>query len=126
MSDVSSPAAPYVFEHGIEVAVGKANPPAGLARLASREPDSIYSGYTLSIIDGDGSSLNHRAAYLVDVPGVSVEHQLSFAVDHLRLEALSVDIASYFAAILFVVWIASRGSRQTGRSRRQPPAAPEL
>lgn len=65
-------------------------------------------------------------AYLIDVPGVSVEHQLSFAVDHLRLEALSVDIASYFAAILLVVWIASRGSRLTGRFRRQPPAAPEL
>jgi hypothetical protein len=65
-------------------------------------------------------------AYLVDVPGVSVEHQLSFAEDHLRLEALSIDIASYFAAILFVVWIAARGSRLTGRSRRQPPAAPEL
>ena len=58
-----------MFEHGIEVAVGKGDPPAGLARLASREPDSIYSGYTVSIIDGDGSSLNHRAAYLIDVPG---------------------------------------------------------
>jgi hypothetical protein len=66
---VSSPAAPYVFEHGIEIAVSKGDPPAGLARLASREPDSIYSGYTISIIDGDGSSLNHRANHLVDVPG---------------------------------------------------------
>ena len=54
-----------MFEHGIEVA----EPPVGLARLASREPDSIYSGYTLAIVDPDGLSLNHRVAYLIDVPG---------------------------------------------------------
>jgi hypothetical protein len=55
-----------VFEHGIEVTDG--NPPAGLARVATtREP--IYSGYTITIVDRDGSSLNHRANHLVDVPG---------------------------------------------------------
>jgi hypothetical protein len=66
---MSSPAAPDMFEHGIEVAAGNGDPPAGLARLATREPNSIYSGYTLAIVDRDGSSLNHRVVHLVDVPG---------------------------------------------------------
>ena len=50
-------------------------------------------------------------AYLTDVPGVSVEHRLFIGQDDLRVEALAFDIAFYFAAILFVVWIVSRGSR---------------
>jgi hypothetical protein len=58
---MSSPAAPDMFEHGIEVAAGNGDPPAGLARLATREPNSIYSGYTLAIVDRDGSSLSQRA-----------------------------------------------------------------
>jgi hypothetical protein len=33
----------------------------------TREP--IYSGYTITIVDRDGSSLNHRANYLVEPPG---------------------------------------------------------
>lgn len=54
-----------VYEHGIEVA---GEPPKGLLRLATRENDLIYSGYTLAVIDPDGSSLNHRAALLFQVP----------------------------------------------------------
>jgi hypothetical protein len=63
-------------------------------------------------------------AYLTDVPGVSVEHKLFIGQDDLRVEALAFDIAFYFAAILFVVWIASRGSRLTRCTRRRPTASP--
>jgi len=56
-----------VFEHGIVVADGGV-PPTGLICIATtRQP--IYSGYTITIVDRDGSSLNHRANHLVDVPG---------------------------------------------------------
>ena len=65
---MTNPALIDVFEHGIEVAVGNGRPPAELACLATtREP--IYSGYTLAIVDEDGTSLNHRVVQLVDVPG---------------------------------------------------------
>jgi hypothetical protein len=56
-----------VFEHGIEVAGTR--PPSGLVRLATRERDMVYSGYTLAILDRDGTSLNHRVAYLLSTPG---------------------------------------------------------
>ena len=63
---VRNPTPIDVFEHGIVIADG--DPPNGLARVATtREP--IYSGYTITIVDRDGSSLNHRANHLVDVPG---------------------------------------------------------
>jgi hypothetical protein len=102
-----APAAPYVFEHGIEVAVGNGNPPAGLGRLASQEPDSIYSGYTLSIVDQDGSSLNHRVVHLVDVPGphakkdLRVENDLGYCLRstlyHLdRIIGMHVDMCRLF------------------------------
>ncbi|HET7867536.1 MAG TPA: hypothetical protein VFL86_24290 [Burkholderiaceae bacterium] len=63
-------------------------------------------------------------AYLIDAPGVSVEHQLSLGEDHLRPEALALDVAFYFAAILCVVWVASRHSRQgrASRSEQEPLA----
>ena len=65
---MTNPALIDVFEHGIEVAVGNGRPPAEPACLATtREP--IYSGYTLAIVDEDGTSLNHRVVQLVDVPG---------------------------------------------------------
>ena len=51
-------------------------------------------------------------AYLSDAPGVSVERQLSFGEDDLRPEALALDVAIYFAAILAVVRIASRSPRK--------------
>lgn len=55
-----------VFEHGVVISDG--DPPSGLARVATtRQP--IYSGYTITVVDRDGSSLNHRANHLVDVPG---------------------------------------------------------
>lgn len=63
------PSAIDVYEHGIEIAVGGDDPPAGLIRLATRESDMIYSGYTLTILDQDGTSLNHRVVHLVDTPG---------------------------------------------------------
>ena len=56
-------------------------------------------------------------AYLTDMPGVSVEHRLSFFEDILRPEALTFDIAFYFAAILFAVWIAIRGFNRSLRAR---------
>jgi hypothetical protein len=58
-----------IYEHGIEVTVGSGTPPVGLARIATRESDMVYSGYTLAILDRDGTSLNHRVAYLVNTPG---------------------------------------------------------
>jgi hypothetical protein len=54
-----------VYEHGIEVA---GDAPQGLLRMATRENNLVYSGYTLAILDQDGSSLNHRAALLFQVP----------------------------------------------------------
>lgn len=55
-----------MFEHGI--VISDSDPPPGLARVATtRQP--IYSGYTITVVDRDGSSLNHRANHLVDVPG---------------------------------------------------------
>lgn len=83
---MSSPAAPYVFEHGIEVAVEQDDPPVGLTRLASLDSESTYSGYTLTIIDGDGSSLNHRVVRLFEVPGpyttsdMQAEHDLLYCL----------------------------------------------
>ncbi|MCW2625332.1 hypothetical protein [Mycobacterium sp.] len=68
MSDERKPAAIDVFEHGIEVTVRTLSP-AGLTCLATRENDMVYSGYTVAILDGDGTSLNHRVAYLVSTPG---------------------------------------------------------
>jgi hypothetical protein len=54
-------------------------------------------------------------AYLYDTPGVSVEHQLSLGEDTLHPAALALDVAFYFAAILFIVWIAARGLRRVRR-----------
>ena len=60
-----------VFEHGIVVTSGE--PPTEVVRLATtRQP--IYSGYTLAVVDRDGSSLNHRAVHLAEVP---VAHRIS-------------------------------------------------
>jgi hypothetical protein len=59
-------------------------------------------------------------AYLTDMPGVSVQHQLSFGEDTLHPAALVLDIAFYTALTLFVGWLTSRGSRLTGRPRRRP------
>lgn len=56
-------------------------------------------------------------AYLIDAPGVSVEHQLSLGEDDLRPEALALDVALYVAAILCVVWVVSGRSRQSRASR---------
>jgi hypothetical protein len=63
---VSDPEPFDVFEHGIVISDG--DPPAGLARVATTG-QPIYSGYTITLVDRDGSSLNHRANHLVDVPG---------------------------------------------------------
>lgn len=68
MSDECEPEIVDVFEHGIEVAMGTGSP-SGLARLATRENDMVHSGYTLAILDRDGTSLNHRVAYLLFSPG---------------------------------------------------------
>jgi hypothetical protein len=65
-------------------------------------------------------------AYLTDMPGVSVQHQLSFGEDTLHPAALVLDIAFYIAAILIVGRLASRISRLTGRPTRQPTGAPDL
>ena len=48
-------------------------------------------------------------AYLSDVPGVSVEHQLSFGEDHLHLVALVLDIVIYWSATaLFIGFVERR------------------
>jgi hypothetical protein len=47
-------------------------------------------------------------AYLFDAPGISVERQLSFGEDKLFVGALVLDIAIYFALILFAVVAVSR------------------
>jgi hypothetical protein len=39
LGDMTSSAAIDVFEHGIEAARGNGHPPAGLTRLATREPN---------------------------------------------------------------------------------------
>jgi hypothetical protein len=57
-------------------------------------------------------------AYLSDAPGVSVERQLAFIEDNLHPEALALDVAIYFAVILFAGWIASRSSRRVRIGRR--------
>jgi len=82
-----SPDITEVFEHGIE-AVG--DPPQGLLRLATREPDLIYSGYTLAVVDRDGSSLNHRAALLFEVPVAHARRALydEYDLRHCLLAAL--------------------------------------
>lgn len=76
-----------VYEHGIE-AVG--DPPQGLLRLATREPDLIYSGYTLALVDRAGSSLNHRAALLFTVPVAHTTRAMyeEYDVRHCLLAAL--------------------------------------
>lgn len=56
-------------------------------------------------------------AYLIDAPGVSVEHQLSLGEDDLHPEALALDVALYFAAILGIVWVASHRSSRSRASR---------
>jgi hypothetical protein len=59
-----------VYEHGIEAID---DPPQGLLGLATRENDLIYAGYTLAVLDrDDGSSLNDRVAYLVEVGAYTV------------------------------------------------------
>ena len=50
-------------------------------------------------------------AYLFDAPGVSVERQLAFGEDKLFVSALVLDVAIYFALILFAIAaISDRGS----------------
>lgn len=80
LGDMTSSAAIDVFEHGIELAGVNGHPPAGLVRLATREPDLVYSGYTLAILDRDGSSLNHRVVDLVDVPGPWDENDVRYCL----------------------------------------------
>lgn len=50
--------------------------------------------------------------YLFDAPGVSVERQLSFGEDNLRMVALVANIAIYFAMMVLVV-VAVRRRRST-------------
>ncbi len=56
-----------VYEHGIVVSDGE-RPPSGLSLIATtRQP--IYNSYSLTLVDRDGTSLNHRAVHALDVPG---------------------------------------------------------
>lgn len=56
-----------VFEHNIVVSDGE-RPPAGLSIIATtRQP--IYNSYSLTLVDRDGTSLNHRAAHALVVLG---------------------------------------------------------
>jgi hypothetical protein len=47
-------------------------------------------------------------AYLFDAPGVSRERQLAFVEDQLSSSALVLDIAIYFAIVLFAMLAVSR------------------
>lgn len=51
--------------------------------------------------------------YLTDMPGVSVEHQLSFGEDLLHPVALILDIAFFIAVVVLVGRLTSRGLRLT-------------
>lgn len=46
--------------------------------------------------------------YLLDMPGVSVEHQLAFGEDTLHRVNLVLDIAIHWSTILFLIWFVSR------------------
>lgn len=75
--------------------------------MATREPDLIYYGYTLAVVDQDGSSLNHRAALLFQVPAAhdgramyeeyDLRHCLLAALYHLnRIIDLYAEMARLF------------------------------
>ena len=55
-------------------------------------------------------------AYLFDAPGVSVERQLAFGEDTLFVGALVLDVAIYFAIVLFAILVHSH--------RRSAPCRP--
>lgn len=56
-----------VLEHGIVVSDGE-HQPAGLSIIATtRQP--IYNSYSLTLVDRDGTSLNHRAVHALEVSG---------------------------------------------------------
>jgi hypothetical protein len=59
-------------------------------------------------------------AYLYDAPGVSVERQLSFGEDKLFVGSLIIDIAIYFAIVLFIILAVSR-ARVRNHSPRDMP-----
>ncbi len=47
-------------------------------------------------------------AFLFDAPGVSVEDQLSFGEDHVRLDAFAADVAVYLVVLIAIVLAARR------------------
>ena len=51
-------------------------------------------------------------AYLFDQPGVSVEHQLSFTEDQVRIDALALNTALYFAAIVLAARLLRKNKPQ--------------
>ena len=51
-------------------------------------------------------------AYLFDQPGVSVEHQLSFAEDQVRIGAMALNTALYFAAIVLAARLLRKNKSQ--------------
>ena len=55
-----------IYEHGIAVE-GDERPESLILIATTKQP--IYSGFTLSIVDLEGHSLNARAAHLADVKG---------------------------------------------------------
>ncbi len=86
---MSYPTVSDVFEHGILVVDGNPPPPAGLSCLATtREP--IYSGYTLALVDGGGSSLNHATVRVTMLTCIYP------ACEHLPCGRLSGEYSPYF------------------------------
>lgn len=63
-----------LYEHGIEVID---DPPEGLRRLAIREKNSTDSGYTMTILGPDNSSLNRRALNLFAIPAPNSANMLA-------------------------------------------------
>ena len=52
--------------------MGSKSPPPlarGVGALGDRENDLIHAGYTLAIVDRNGSSLHDRAVRLFEIPG---------------------------------------------------------
>lgn len=60
------------------------------------------------------------AAYLFDMPGVSVQRELSFGEDILSIGALGLDIAIYFAIVLPATIAVSR--RRSARKKAESGA----
>jgi hypothetical protein len=54
-------------------------------------------------------------AFLFDQPGVSVEHQLAFFEDNLRIDAFALNTALYFVALVMLAYALSVSRKRKSR-----------